>query len=153
MILATLCYIKKNNKILMLHRVKKETDFHEGKWNGVGGKLEIGETPEECAIREVKEETGLTVKSLKFKGILTAPKFDTKNDWYIFVFVVNKFKGKIIESSEGYLEWIENDKLLNLNLWPGDKLFIPWTFEEKFFSMKVIYKNKIFKNYSVTFYK
>ena len=153
MILATLCYIRRRNQTLMLHRVKKENDFHEGKWNGVGGKLEKGETPEECAIREIKEETGLTAKNLKLKGIITEPEFDNqKNDWYIFVFVIDKFTGKIIDSNEGNLEWIHNDKLTELNLWPSDKIFIPWTFEDKFFSIKLVYKNKEFKDYSVEFY-
>ncbi|MDZ7764918.1 MAG: NUDIX domain-containing protein [Melioribacteraceae bacterium] len=84
--LATLCYIQKENKTLMLYRNKKENDYHEGKWNGLGGKFEPGETPEDCAIREIKEEAGLTVKKLVMKGFITFPLFDGKDDWHVFLF-------------------------------------------------------------------
>ena len=138
----------------MLHRVKKKHDIHQDKWTGVGGKLEKGETPEECAIREVKEETGLTVKHLKLVGIITEPKFDRGgNDWYVFVFVIDDFSGELMECEEGELEWIDNDKLVELNLWPTDKLFIPWTFENKFFSAKFVYDNKQYVSHSVVFHE
>lgn len=150
--LATLCYIRKDNKTLMLHRVKKKNDYHKGKWNGLGGKFELGETPEECAIREIKEESGLIVKKLKLKGFITFPMFDEKDDWYVFVFAVDKFEGELIDSPEGNLSWIPTDELLNINLWDGDKIFIPWLDEEKFFSAKFNYKGKTFNGYSVEFY-
>jgi len=150
--LATLCYVTKENKTLMLYRNKKRNDYHEGKWNGLGGKFEIGETPEECAVREIKEEAGLTVKSLKLKGFITFPLFDGKEDWYVFLFVIDKFDGDLIDSPEGKLEWIDNDKLLELNLWDGDKIFIPWLFQEKFFSAKFNYENGVYKDFSVEFY-
>ncbi len=150
--LATLCYVKKNGKTLMIHRVKKERDFHEGKWNGLGGKFEQGETPEECAIREIKEEAGLDVKSLKMKGFLTFPMFDGKDDWFVFVFVIDEFTGELIDSPEGNLEWIPDDKLLDLNLWDGDKIFLPWLEDDKFFSAKFVYEDKKFVDYSVEFY-
>jgi 8-oxo-dGTP diphosphatase len=150
--LATLCYIRKENKTLMLYRNKKENDYHEGKWNGLGGKFEPGESPEECAIREVKEESGLTVKNLKLKGIITFPMFDTKEDWYVFLYVIDQFEGELIDSPEGRLEWIDNDRLTELNLWDGDKIFIPWLFEDKFFSAKFNYDNGKFIDYSVEFY-
>jgi 8-oxo-dGTP diphosphatase len=150
--LATLCYVTKENKTLMLYRNKKQNDYHEGKWNGLGGKFEIGETPEECAVREIKEEAGLTVKSLKLKGFITFPLFDGKEDWYVFLFVIDKFDGDLIDSPEGKLEWIDNDKLLELNLWDGDKIFIPWLFQEKFFSAKFNYENGVYKDFSVEFY-
>lgn len=150
--LATLCYVTNENKTLMLYRNKKQNDYHEGKWNGLGGKFEIGETPEECAAREIKEEAGLTVKSLKLKGFITFPLFDGKEDWYVFLFVIDKFDGDIIDSPEGKLEWIDNDKLLELNLWDGDKIFIPWLFQEKFFSAKFNYENGAYKDFSVEFY-
>jgi len=136
----------------MLHRVKKKNDYHEGKWNGLGGKFELGETPEECAIREIKEESGLIVKELKLKGFITFPMFDGKDDWYVFVFVVNKFEGELIDSPEGNLKWIPNEQLLKINLWDGDKIFIPWLDEEIFFSAKFNYKGKTFTDYSVEFY-
>jgi len=136
----------------MLHRVKKKNDYHEGKWNGLGGKFELGETPEECAIREIEEESGLIVKELKLKGFITFPMFDGKDDWYVFVFVIDKFEGELIDSPEGNLEWIPNEQLLKINLWDGDKIFIPWLDEEKFFSAKFNYKGKTFTDYSVEFY-
>ncbi len=152
--LATLCYVidKEKNKTLMIHRVKKENDYHRGKWNGLGGKFEQGESPEECAIREIKEESGLTVKNIKMKGFITFPMFDGKEDWYVFLFVTDEFEGELIDSNEGDLEWIPNDKLTEINLWDGDKIFIPWLFGDKFFSAKFNYKNGKFIDYEVWFY-
>lgn len=150
--LATLLYVMKDNQTLMIYRNKKENDYHEGKWNGLGGKFEIGESPEECAIRELKEESGLTAENLIMKGFITFPMFDGKNDWYVFVFVIDKFSGTLIESKEGSLEWIPNEKLTELNLWDGDKIFLPWLFQEKFFSAKFNYENGKFIDYSVQFY-
>lgn len=150
--LATLCYIMKDNKTLMIYRNKKENDYHEGKWNGLGGKFEQGETPEECAIRELKEETGLTVYEPHLKGFITFPLFDKVDDWYVFVFTVKKFEGELIDSPEGHLEWIPDDKLPDLNLWEGDRIFIPWLFQDKFFSAKFDYTNGKFTGYSVEFY-
>lgn len=150
--LATLCYVSKDNKTLMLYRNKKENDYHEGKWNGLGGKFELGESPEECAIREIKEESGLTVKALSMKGFITFPLFDGKDDWYVFLFVIDDFEGNLIDSPEGKLEWIDNKNLLELNLWDGDKIFIPWLFEENYFSAKFNYENGKYKNHTVEFY-
>ncbi len=150
--LGTLCYIEKDNKTLMVHRVKKQNDFHEGKYNGLGGKLEIGESPEECVIRELIEETGLIIKNPKLKGILTFPKFDNIEDWYVFVFTANEFTGELIDSPEGNLKWVDNDKLLDLNLWDGDKIFIPWLKQDKFFSGKFTYDKGKLQEYSVCFY-
>lgn len=150
--LATLCYIRKDQHTLMMHRVKKENDMHAGKWNGLGGKLELGETPEECAIREIWEESGLIVKNLSLKGIITFPGFSNDEDWYTFLFVVDKFEGEMIDSPEGYLKWIPNDELLNLNLWPGDLVFIPWLEQPEFFSGKFVYKNKELVEHDVVFY-
>jgi 8-oxo-dGTP diphosphatase len=152
--LATLCYVtdKKTNSTLMIHRVKKENDYHEGKWNGLGGKFEQGESPEECAIREIEEECGLRVKSVKMKGFITFPLFDGKDDWYVFLFTANEFEGELIDSSEGNLAWIPNEKLVDLNLWDGDKIFIPWLFKDQFFSAKFNYTGGEFVDFSVSFY-
>lgn len=150
--LATLCYVVKDNKTLMIYRNKKENDYHEGKWNGLGGKFELGESPEDCAIREMKEETGLDVKNPIMKGFITFPNFDGVDDWYVFVFVMKEFYGELIDSPEGHLEWIENDKLTELNLWEGDKIFLPWLFQEKFFSAKFNYENGKFVDYEVIFH-
>ena len=150
--LATLCYVIDQNKTLMIHRIKKKNDFHEGKWNGLGGKFEPGESPEECVIREVKEESGLLIKNPKLCGFITFPMFDGIKDWYVFLFTANRFTGKLIDSHEGRLEWIQNGKLLELNLWEGDKIFIPWLTQDKFFSAKFIYENGNFISHSVEFY-
>ncbi len=150
--LATLCYLMDGKRTLMLHRIKKKNDFHEGKWNGLGGKFEAGETPEECAIREVKEESGLLMINPMLHGFITFPMFDGKKDWYVFLFTSQKFKGELIDSNEGKLEWIPNEKLMELNLWEGDKFFIPWLFQEKFFSAKFVYENGKYITHSVEFY-
>lgn len=150
--LATLCYVQKDDKTLMLYRNKKENDYHEGKWNGLGGKFELGESPEDCAIRELKEEAGLKVKNIIMKGFITFPLFDGKDDWHVFLFVIDRFEGALIDSPEGELKWIDNNKLSEINLWEGDKIFIPWLFEDKFFSAKFNYENGKFKDYEVNFY-
>ena len=150
--IGTLCYINDGKRTLMLHRIKKENDMHEGKWNGLGGKLENGESPEECVIREVYEESGLTIKNPTLRGIMTFPKFDDIDDWLVFLYTSNEFKGNLIESDEGILNWINNNEILNLNLWDGDKIYLAWLKQDKFFSAKFIYKNRELKDYSVTFY-
>lgn len=152
--LATLCYVIDKNKdcTLMIYRNKKNNDYHEGKWNGLGGKFEQGESPEECAIREIEEESGLKVKSVKMKGFITFPLFDGKDDWYVFLFTADEFEGELINSPEGHLEWIQNDRINEINLWEGDKIFIPWLFQDKFFSAKFNYENGKYISHSVNFY-
>jgi 8-oxo-dGTP diphosphatase len=139
--LATLCYLRQNGKTLMVHRIKKPNDIHEGKWNGLGGKFEPGETPEECARREIFEESGLRVKKLVLKGLLTFPLFARDEDWYAFVFVATDFEGSLIESPEGTLQWIDDSKLTDLNLWEGDRIFLPWLERPGFFSGKFVYQD------------
>ncbi len=150
--LATLCYVQKEGKTLMLYRNKKENDYHEGKWNGLGGKLEPQESPEECAIREIREESGLVVTDPKLVGFITFPLFDGKDDWYCFLYTCNKFTGELIDSPEGELEWIPDDKVRDLNLWDGDKIFLEWVMSDKFFSAKFNYKDGKFIDYSVVFH-
>ena len=136
----------------MLHRVKKQNDIHEGKWNGLGGKVKEDESPKECVIREIYEESGLKLNSVKFVGFLTFPKFDKeKNNWQVFVYVSDDFSEELIDSNEGNLEWIEDDKLFDLNIWEGDKLFFEWIKEEKVFFAKLIYKDSKFVDYEVDF--
>jgi 8-oxo-dGTP diphosphatase len=150
--LATLCYLRRDGQTLMMHRVKKANDMHHGKWNGLGGKLEAGETPEECAVREIYEESGLRVKDPVLKGLLTFPGFVNDEDWYAFVFLASQFEGELIESPEGDLEWIEDDQLLKLNLWEGDRIFLPWLDRPGFFSGKFVYKvGRLIEN-KATFY-
>jgi len=152
--LATLCYVKnrEEKKTLMLHRIKKKNDVHEGKWNGLGGKFERSETPEECVIREIKEESGLTITEPKLKGFITFPMFDGVYDWYVFVFVAENFSGELIDSDEGKLEWIPDEKLSQLNLWDGDQIFLEWLDQDKFFSAKFFYDNKKLVRHDVSFY-
>jgi len=151
MILATLCYIKRNGKTLMVQRGKKPFDIHQGKWNGLGGKFETGESPEECLRREIQEETGLAIKNPKLHGLVMFPNFKG-NDWYVFIFTVVEFQGDLIDSPEGKLEWIDDARLPTLPLWPSDLIFLPWLEQEQFFSAKFIYEGEEFQSYEVAFY-
>ncbi|MCX8056642.1 MAG: 8-oxo-dGTP diphosphatase [Ignavibacteria bacterium] len=150
--LATLCYVFDGERVLMINRNKRENDIHLGKWNGLGGKFNPGETPEECVIREVFEESGLLIKEPVLKGFLTFPAFDDEEDWYVFVFTAHEFSGKIKESDEGELSWIEWEKIFSLPLWEGDKYFLEWLKQDRFFSAKFIYKNSKYITHSVIFY-
>jgi 8-oxo-dGTP diphosphatase len=151
--IGTLCYIEKDNKILLLHRTKKEDDIHEGKWIGVGGKIEQGETPEECIIREVKEETGLIIKSPNLNGVMTFPKFKDNEDWYVFLFTANDFEGELIECNEGDLKWVEKSKVLDMPTWEGDLIFLSWLLEKRnFFSAKFLYEDGKLLEHEVVFY-
>jgi 8-oxo-dGTP diphosphatase len=152
MILATLCYIKQEGKTLMIFRDKKPNDMHAGKWNGLGGKFEPGESPEECVIREVREESGLEVRHPKMRGLLMFPDFKG-GDWYVFVFTGHEFSGELMDdSSEGKLEWIPDEKLASLNLWKSDLVFFPWLENDRFFSAKFIYTGDELKSYQVHFH-
>lgn len=152
MILATLCYIKHNRKTLMVHRNKKPNDIHAGKWNGLGGKFEAGETPEECIRREVEEEAGLVIRNPRLHGLLVFTNFKG-NDWYVFVFTANEFDGKLSESSpEGELAWVDDDKLTELNLWESDHIFFPWIAAGKFFSAKFEYDEDKLQGHEVMFH-
>jgi len=138
MVNTTLCYIEKDGKYLMLHRVKKERDINKDKWIGIGGKFEHGESPEDCLLREAKEETGLTVTSYQYRGIVTFVSGDDTE--YMHLFTADGFYGTIKECDEGDLEWIEKEKLLELTLWEGDKIFLRLLEEElPFFSLKLVY--------------
>jgi 8-oxo-dGTP diphosphatase len=150
--LATLCYLRANGQTLMMHRIKKQGDMHAGKWNGLGGKLLPGETPEQCAIREVKEESGLTLVNPQWRGLLTFPAFNQNEDWYAFVFVGHNFSGELIDSDEGVLAWIDDDKLLDLNLWAGDRIFLPWLDQEYFFSGQFVYQDGELVAHNAVFY-
>lgn len=153
--LATLCYVQKPGQTLMLHRVKKQNDMHQGKWNGLGGKLEPGESPEECAVREVWEESGLAARTPRLRGILTFPAFAAEEDWYVYLFTIHEFEGDLHPSdqaSEGDLAWIDNDRLLDLALWPGDRIFLPWLNQPHFFSGKFVYAAGELVSHAVVFH-
>lgn len=119
----TLCYLQRDGKYLMLHRTKNKNDINEGKWIGVGGKLEPGETPYECALREIKEETGYRAKSCEFRGIVVFSYNDNPPE-EMYLYTCTDFEGQEIICDEGDLAWIDEDKLFDLNLWEGDKIFI-----------------------------
>lgn len=146
--ITTLCYIEKDNKYLMLKRVKKKEDINKGKWIGVGGHFEEGESPEECVCREVLEETGLRLKSYKVRGILTFVQNKTFTE-YIWLFTADEYEGELIECDEGILEWIDKDKLRELELWEGDRIFLELlNTQEEFFSLKLEYEGDKLVKYS-----
>ena len=152
--LGTLVYVKKDCHTLMIHRIRKQGDIHWGKWNTLGGKLEPGETPEECAVREVFEESGLHISDPGLRGMLTFPAFDGVDDWYVFVFVATEFDGELLEqSAEGDLAWIEDRKLCDLELWEGDRIFMEWLDQGRFFSGKLEYGNDGLVAHSVVFHE
>ncbi len=148
MLLATLCYVKHNRHTLMVYRNKKPGDIHAGKWNGLGGKFEPGETPEECVIREVREESGLEIMNPRLHGLVMFPGFKG-NDWYVFVFTATEFTGELIESPEGVLRWVPDEELESLSLWPSDRIFFQWMREGKFFSAKFVYEGEEMKGWKV----
>lgn len=138
--LTTLCYIEKEDKYLMLHRVKKEVDINKDKWIGVGGKFEEGECPEECLLREVKEETGYILTDYQFRGIVTFISDSWVNE-SMHLFTATGFEGEQIVCDEGELVWVKKDKLMELNLWEGDKIFLELLQkEQRFFSLKLVYE-------------
>ena len=141
--LTTLCYIEKNNSYLMLHRTSKDRDVNKDKWIGVGGHFEANESPEECLLREVYEETGLTLTSYSFRGLITF----VSDEWtteYMCLFTADGYEGGIKECDEGQLEWVDKDKILSLNIWEGDKWFFRLLNERRdFFTMKLCYKGEL----------
>ena len=148
----TVCYIEKDNKYLMLHRTKKNNDINKDKWIGVGGKIEDKESPEECIVREVKEETGLTLLNYKLRCIITFTSTVAETE-YIYVFTSDKFTGEIIECNEGDLEWVEKSKIDNLNVWEGDKIFHKKILnDEGFFTLKVDYDENKLIGYKINNY-
>lgn len=151
--LATLCYVQRAGKTLMLERVKKANDIHQGKWNGLGGKLEPGEMPEECVTREVLEESGLSIRSPRLRGLLTFPEFKDGEDWYVYLYTADDFDGELIESPEGNLAWIDDADVLNLPLWEGDSYFIPWLRDLRFFSARFSYRDGKLLSHKVIFHE
>ncbi len=152
MILATLCYVRAGGRTLMMHRNKRSDDVHLGKYNGLGGKFEAGESPEECVVREVLEESGLTIKPL-LRGVMTFPQFAKGHDWYCFLYTASEFTGELRhDCPEGDLVWIPNGEILGLPLWPGDKIFLSWLDQPKFFSGKFVYDQGELTSHDVVFY-
>lgn len=141
--LTTLCYIEKDGKYLMLHRVSKEHDVNKDKWIGIGGHFEEGESPEECLLREAKEETGLTLVSWRFRGIVTflAEGWQTE---YMCLYTADRFEGELCACDEGTLEWVAKEEIMKLNLWEGDKIFLKLLAQDApFFSLKLSYQGDV----------
>ena len=139
--MTTLCYIEQAGKYLMLHRVKKHHDINAGKWIGVGGHVEHGETPEECLLREVKEETGLVLTAYRLRGLVTFLS-DACEPELMCVFTADAFDGELIECDEGELAWVEKSDVLALPTWEGDRVFLERLLsgDERFFSIKLRYE-------------
>lgn len=137
--LSTLCYIEKDGKYLMLHRNVKEHDVNEGKWIGVGGHFEKDESPEECLLREVKEETGYTLTSYRYRAMVTFVSGNGVTE-YMSLFTADGFIGEQISCDEGDLEWVDISRINELNLWEGDLIFHRLLLERNtFFSLKLVY--------------
>ena len=140
---TSLCYIEHDGKYLMLHRVKKEHDENHDKWIGIGGKFEEGESPEDCMLREAKEETGLDILRWRYRGIVTF----VSDEWgteYMHLFTADEFAGNIKDCDEGVLEWIAKKELLSLPMWEGDMIFLRLIDSDApFFSLKLCYKGDI----------
>ncbi len=143
---STLCYLEKDGKYLMLFRDRKENDENAGKWIGVGGKFENGESPDECLLREVFEETGLKLKEYRLRGIVSFVS-DIYETEYMFLYTSDSFEGTLTECSEGRLEWIDKKSVPELPLWEGDRIFLNLIRDDKdFFSLKLVYERDSLKN-------
>ncbi len=153
---TSLCYIEKDNKYLMLHRVKKDHDQSHGKWLGIGGKFEDKESPDDCLLREVYEETGLKLTSYRLRGIVTFIS-DIYETEYMFLYTADRFDGSLSEDTdgslipiiegvktpctEGILKWVDIDRVPELNLWEGDRIFLKRLREnDDFFTLKLMYE-------------
>ena len=138
---STLCYILRGDEVLMLHRVKKEQDINKDKWIGIGGKFEFEESPDECLLREAKEETGLTLTSWRCRGIVTFLNEGGEGE-YMYLFTADGFQGELIECDEGNLEWVSREFLGTLPMWEGDKIFLDLLWQDApFFLLTLRYRN------------
>lgn len=140
-----MCYLERDGRYLMLHRVSKKADENKDKWIGVGGHVEEGESPEDCLLREVREETGLTLTSYRFRGLVTF----VSDEWgteYMCLYTADKWTGEMTECREGTLEWVEKERICELNIWEGDKVFFRLLEEERpFFSLKLRYEGEVLR--------
>ncbi len=139
---TTLCYVERDGQYLMLYRNRKEQDINRDKYIGIGGHLEHGETPNECIVREAYEETGLTLKNPKLRGLITFVIDDL--DEYTFLYTCDEFEGECRECDEGELVWVPVERVPELPLWEGDRVFLPLLqTRESFFSVKLVYVNDV----------
>ncbi len=143
MVNTTLCYLRRGGDVLLLHRVKKENDLNHDKWIGIGGKFEDGESPEDCLLREVREETGLTLTSYRCRGLITfvSDRWPTE---YMHLFTAGRWTGELRDCDEGVLEWVPWERLLELPHWEGDAIFLDLIGREDtpFFSLKLRYEGE-----------
>lgn len=139
---TTLCYIEQNNRYLMLLRNKKKRDENKGKWIGVGGKFQEGESSDECLLREVREETGLTLTSYRLRGLITF----VSDEWgteIMHLYTAHDFEGELTECDEGELRWIPKDEVMSLNLWEGDREFLSLLSQDaSYFEMRLTYRGE-----------
>ncbi len=149
---TTLCYIEQDGAYLMMHRVKKQNDENKDKWVGIGGKLEAGESPFDCARREILEETGLTPRQLRYRGIITFVS-DLYGTEYMHLFTADGYTGTLAATcDEGNLEWVEKSRIPSLPIWEGDKLFLSLLdTEPRFFSLKLTYRGDTLVSHTLEF--
>ena len=141
MLQTTLCYVTRGDEVLMLHRVKKKNDINKDKWIGIGGKFEGEESPDECLLREAKEETGLTLTSWQCRGVVTFLTEDPGQGEYMYLFTADGFEGQLTECPEGTLEWVSRDFVRQLPKWEGDQIFLDLLWQDApFFLLKLRYR-------------
>lgn len=137
---STLCYVTRGNQVLMLHRVKKRNDINKDKWIGIGGKFEPGESPDECLLREAREETGLTLTSWRCRGVVTFLSEGQEGE-YMYLFTADGFTGSMTDCDEGDLQWVSRDFLDKLPKWEGDKIFLDLLWQDApFFLLTLRYR-------------
>ena len=140
MINTTLCYITRGDEVLMLHRVKKKNDINQDKWIGIGGKFEGEESPDECLLREAKEEAGLTLERWRCRGVVTFLTGDPSQGEFMYLFTADRFSGELKECDEGDLQWVHRDFLNSLPKWEGDQIFLDLLWQDApFFLLKLRY--------------
>ena len=151
--LTTLCYVERDDAYLLLHRIKKENDLNHDKWIGIGGKFEEDESPEECLLREAKEETGLTLTDYRFRGIVTflSNEYETE---YLHLFTAAGFEGELIDCDEGVLEWVPKSEVCKLPLWEGDLIFLDLLAKDvPLFNLKLEYQGDKLVSYALNKYE
>ena len=140
MLNTTLCYVTRGDEVLMLHRVKKKNDINKDKWIGIGGKFEGEESPDECLLREAKEETGLTLTSWQCRGVVTFLSEGDEGE-YMYLFTADGFEGELLDCDEGDLQWVKRDFLDSLPKWEGDQIFLELLWQDApFFLLKLRYR-------------
>lgn len=151
--LTTLCYVERDDAYLLLHRIKKQNDLNHDKWIGIGGKFEEDESPEECLLREAKEETGLTLTDYRFRGIVTflSNEYETE---YMHLFTATGFEGELIDCDEGVLEWVPKSEVCKLPLWEGDLIFLDLLAKDvPLFNLKLEYQGDKLVSYALNKYE